>query len=138
MTLRQKRLISLTVLFGSAVFITLFVIGADVWIHKNWGAEATVSYAMRDLNRFGVFWWGFCTGGLLIGLSFHFWFSVTPKGFVSEDEVKAAVLEERKRCAQIAWDMQTTSQGGFPGGTSIGNAIQDRSYVSPLTKGNAP
>jgi len=45
-------------------------------------------------------------------------------GPLIEQAIGEAVKEERRRCAQVAWDMQMRD---FGGGTAIGNAIEEGS-----------
>ncbi len=44
---------------------------------------------------------------------------------VAAEVIGEAVAEERKRCAQIAWDAQMNLSYS-PGGTAIGNAIEGK------------
>jgi len=80
MTLKQQRLISLGVFFGTLVGAVLFLVAFDIWIVANWGRDATISRSMHDAPPIVVFATGFFTGGITWGMAFHFWWGAKPTG----------------------------------------------------------
>jgi hypothetical protein len=79
MTLHEKRLVALTVFFGSLLGLVAGVSLFDVWLYHHWGVEATISRAMRDVHPLVIMALGLNIGAVVGGLSCHFWWPQPPR-----------------------------------------------------------